>query len=212
MSRFSVEKNMIGAAPITTQSQQPIVMPTVFDKFTVAIDRDGVLCECGDAITGPDKYIQIQDSANAVALIRSKAHKIVILFDQPSVVQRRVTVEQVEECNRHMLNTFGAAGCTSIDGIWYSTSSRKDDVYAKPNLGLFKHAEANSPGVKLKGGVYVGDSLEDLIMADKAGATPVLVLTGNGQKTLKKLDNHIYRMLKPKVKVFENLMAFAQSL
>ena len=61
MSRFSVEKNMIGAAPITTQSQQPIVMPTVFDKFTVAIDRDGVLCECNDAITGPDKYIQIQD-------------------------------------------------------------------------------------------------------------------------------------------------------
>jgi D-glycero-D-manno-heptose 1,7-bisphosphate phosphatase len=216
MARFSVEKSMVTNAPVT-QQQGPVVypplqMPTTFDKYTIALDRDGVLCECADAITGPESFKPIDGSFRAVAILRSKGHKIVVLFDQPGVVQRKVTVEQVEDCNRHMLNLLGQAGCTSIDGIWYNTSSRKDDVYAKPNTGLFKHAESNSPGVKLSGGVYVGDTIEDLVMADKAGATPVLVLTGKGKKTADRLKTPIYRLLAPKVKIYDNLLKFAESL
>ena len=207
---------MVTNAPVT-QQQGPVVypplqMPTTFDKYTIALDRDGVLCECADAITGPESFKPIDGSFRAVAILRSKGHKIVVLFDQPGVVQRKVTVEQVEDCNRHMLNLLGQAGCTSIDGIWYNTSSRKDDVYAKPNTGLFKHAESNSPGVKLSGGVYVGDTIEDLVMADKAGATPVLVLTGKGKKTADRLKTPIYRLLAPKVKIYDNLLKFAESL
>ena len=207
---------MVTNAPVT-QQQGPVVypplqMPTTFDKYTIALDRDGVLCECADAITGPESFKPIDGSFRAVAILRSKGHKIVVLFDQPGVVQRKVTVEQVEDCNRHMLNLLGQAGCTSIDGIWYNTSSRKDDTYAKPNTGLFKHAESNSPGVKLSGGVYVGDTIEDLVMADKAGATPVLVLTGKGKKTADRLKTPIYRLLAPKVKIYNNLLQFAESL
>lgn len=216
MGRFSVEKSIVTNAPIAEQQgvgvYTPLQMPTTFDKYTIALDRDGVMVECGDAITGPDTFNPIDGSFRAVALIRSKGHKIVILFDQPGVVQKKVTIEQVEDCNRHMLQLLGQAGCTSIDGIWYNTSSRKEDVYAKPNTGLFKHAESNSPGVKISGGVYVGDSIEDLVMADKAGATPVLVLTGKGQKTAEKLKNPIYRLLQPKVKIYDNLMKFAEAL
>jgi D-glycero-D-manno-heptose 1,7-bisphosphate phosphatase len=219
MGRFSVEKNMISNLPEAQKPAggqvnvyAPLTMPSVFDKYTIALDRDGVVCECADAITGPDSFIPILDAFRAVAIIRSKGHKIVFLYDQPGISHKKVTVEQVEDCNRHMLNLLGQAGCTSIDGIWYSTSSRKDDIYAKPNLGLFKHAENNSPGVKLSGGVYVGDTLDDLLMADKAGATPVLVLTGKGQKTKEKLKNPIYRMLLPKVKIYDNLMRFAETL
>jgi D-glycero-D-manno-heptose 1,7-bisphosphate phosphatase len=216
MARFSVDNSIInnptGNNTPAPSVYSPLQMPTTFDKYTIALDRDGVLVECADAITGPDSFKPIDESFRAVALIRSKGHKIVILFDQPGVVQRKVTIEQVEDCNRHMLNLLGQAGCTSIDGIWYNTSSRKEDVYSKPNTGLFKHAESNSPGVKIAGGVYVGDTLEDLIMADKAGATPVLVLTGKGQKTQTKLKNPIYRMLAPKVKIYDNLMKFAESI
>jgi D-glycero-D-manno-heptose 1,7-bisphosphate phosphatase len=215
MARFSVENSMASNAPVAQQAlgvYAPLQMPTTFDKYTIALDRDGVLCECADTINGPDTFKPIDGSFRAVALIRSKGHKIVVLFDQPGVVQKKVTIEQVEDCNRHMLMLLGQAGCTSIDGIWYNTSSRKEDAYAKPNLGLFKHAESNSPGVKLKGGVYVGDTLDDLLMADKAGATPILVLTGKGQKTAEMLKRPIYRLLAPKVKIYDNLMQFAESL
>ena len=91
-------------------------------------------------------------------------------------------------------------------------SDKKDDPFAKPNTGMFKRALETDPRLEIKGGAYVGDSLEDLQMADKAGATPILVLTGNGKKTQQKLENHAYKQLKAKVKVFDNLMAFAESL
>ena len=215
MARFSVEQNVVSNAPVDqpqVSQYAPLQFPDTFEKFTVALDRDGVLIECEDAVTGPDKFVPIGDAFRAVAIIRSKGHKVTILFDQPGVIQRKVTIEQVEECNRYMLNLLGQAGCTSIDGIWYNTSSRKDDIYAKPNLGLFKHAESNVPGLKIKGGVYVGDTIDDLVMADKAGATPVLVLTGKGQKTYERLKSPIYRLLLPKVKVYDTLMKFAETL
>ncbi len=219
MGRFSVEKNMVAAQPadsattnVAPQPLVPLIMPSTFDKFAIAIDRDGVLCECSDAIKGPETFKPIGDAFRAVAILRSKGHKIAILFDQPSVSQRKVTLEQVEDCNRYMLGLLGQAGCTSIDGIWYNTSNKKEDLYAKPKLGLFKHAEANIPNFKMQGGAYVGDTIDDLLMADKAGATPVLVLTGQGKKTAELLQKPIYRMLTPKVKVYDNLMKFAESL
>lgn len=220
MGRFSVDKNMVQQPapnqqinqPSLQPQLQPLVMPSTFDKFVIALDRDGVLCECRDAITGSDTFIPIQDSFRAVAIIRSKGHKVVVLFDQPSVSQRKVTIEQVEDCNRYMLGLLGQAGCTSIDGIWYNTSNKKEDIYAKPKLGLFKHAEANVPNLKMQGGVYVGDTIDDMIMAEKAGATPVLVLTGQGKRTADLLQKPIYKMLFPKVKIYDNLMKFAETL
>jgi D-glycero-D-manno-heptose 1,7-bisphosphate phosphatase len=209
---------MVSNAPINATENSPTIntpltMPATFDRYTIALDRDGVVCECADAITGPDKFIPIDNAFRAVAVIRSKGHKVVFLYDQPGISHRKVTVEQVEDCNRYMLNLLGQAGCTSIDGIWYGTSGRKDDIYAKPNMGLFRHAEANSPGVKISGGAYVGDSLDDLVMAERGGATPILVLTGNGRKTLDKINTiTIYRMLKSKVKVYDTLMDYAVSL
>ena len=148
----------------------------------------------------------------AVAIIRSLGHKVCILFDQPLISQKKVTIQEVEIMNQHMLNLLGQAGCTSIDGIYYSTSNKKEDIYAKPKIGLFQHAEATLPGVKFKGGAYVGDSIEDLLMADRAGATPVLILSGNGKRTLEKLKSPIYMMLRPKVKTFETLLDYALSL
>jgi histidinol phosphatase-like enzyme len=110
-----------------------------------------------------------------------------------------------------MLELLGQAGCYSIDGIYYSTTSLKEDIYAKPNPGMFKRAEKEL-GVKFKGGVYVGDKVSDLKAAERVGATPVLVLTGHGKEEIEKLNTFANRELKKKTMVFENLWAFANAL
>ena len=186
--------------------------PSEFNKPTVALDRDGVLCECAEVISRGDQFVPIKDSFRAVAIIRSLGHKVVVLFDQPGISRKKITIPEVETMNQHMLNLLGQAGCISIDGMFYSISDKKRDVYAKPNLGMFNHAESMLSGVKLRGGYYVGDDIDDLVMANNAGATPVLVLTGKGEKTIRTLDKPIYKLLKPKVKVFANLMEFAKSI
>ena len=52
---------------------------------------------------------------------------------------------------------------------------------------MFKKAESEC-NLKFKGGFYVGDKLTDLKAAEKIGATPILVRTGYGEETEKKLS------------------------
>jgi D-glycero-D-manno-heptose 1,7-bisphosphate phosphatase len=213
MGRFSVEANMV---PIDDQinisTTLELTFPDQFTKFMIALDRDGVLCECKDVINNVKDFEVIPNSLRAVAILRSVGHKITILFDQPGISRKKITIPEVEAMNQHLLKLLGQAGCISIDGIFYNTSDKKRDVYAKPNIGMFTHAKSLIPGIKIQDSLYVGDHINDMIMAHNAGVTPILVLTGHGRKTQEILEKPIYKLIKPKVKIFSDLMAFAQSL
>lgn len=181
-------------------------------KITIGLDRDGTINEeLGTYVTRPDQFQAIPKSLEAVAQIRAKGYNIVILTNQAGISKGLMAPEDVENVNMRMLELLGEAGCPSIDGIYYSTTSLKEDMYAKPNTGMFKRAEKEL-GVKFKGGAYVGDKISDLKAAVKAGALPILVKTGYGEETLKKLNSYANKDLKKKTQVFENLWEFAESL
>jgi D-glycero-D-manno-heptose 1,7-bisphosphate phosphatase len=109
-----------------------------------------------------------------------------------------------------MFKLLGEAGCPSIDALYYSASSRKNDLYAKPNTGMFKRCEKENPHIKFKGGYFVGDKLSDLRAAIKIGATPILVRTGYGSETEKQLKKYTYRDIKKRTKVFDTLLDFVE--
>lgn len=180
-------------------------------KITVGLDRDGTINEDVGYIKDPNKFVPIPKSLEAVAMLRAKGYNIVILTNQAGIMKGVLTQSDVESVNARMLEMLGKAGCPSIDGIYYSTTNLKEDIYAKPNVGMFKRAEKEL-GVKFKGGAFVGDKLSDLKAADKAGAIPILVKTGHGEDTLKDLEKFTYRELKRKTMVFDNLWSFAESL
>ncbi len=180
-------------------------------KITIGLDRDGTINEDVGYIKNPDNFVPIPKSLEAVAMLRAKGYNIVILTNQAGIMKGVLTQSDVENVNGRMLELLGRAGCSSIDGIYYSTTNLKEDIYAKPNVGMFKRAEEEL-GVKFKGGAFVGDKLSDLKAADKAGAIPILVKTGHGEDTLKELNKFTYRNLKKKTMVFDNLWQFAESL
>jgi len=111
-----------------------------------------------------------------------------------------------------MLRLLGEAGCTSIDGIYYSASSRKDDPYAKPNVGMFKRCEKELPHIKFSEGYYVGDKMKDLKAAVRMGARPVLVRTGYGIATEAELQKFTYRKIKQQTLIFDSLQDFVKTL
>jgi D-glycero-D-manno-heptose 1,7-bisphosphate phosphatase len=180
-------------------------------NITIGLDRDGTINEDRGYISNPDDFIPITGSLEAVAQLRAKRYNIVILTNQAGISKGLLTPQDVESVNHKMLELLGQAGCPSIDGIYYSTTNLKDDIYAKPNIGMFRRAEEEQ-GVKFKGGAFVGDKISDLKAADKIGAIPVLVKTGHGEDTLKELDRYAHRDLKKKTMVFDNLWSFASSL
>jgi D-glycero-D-manno-heptose 1,7-bisphosphate phosphatase len=182
------------------------------NKITIGLDRDGTINEdLGTYVTHPNLFRPIVGSLEAVSLLRSKGYNIVIITNQAGISKGLMTPEDVESVNFRMLELLGQAGCSSIDGIYYSTTNLKEDIYAKPNVGMFKRAEQEL-NVKFKGGAYVGDKISDLKAAEKIGSIPILVKTGHGIETLEKLNTYANRDLKKKTMVFENLWEFANSL
>ena len=191
----------------------PSDWPTVFPKKTIGLEREGVIIkDIGLPIKDSSQIELIPGSLDAIRMMRLKGYKVMIINDQPAITKGKLTQVEVDSTNNYLMQVFGQAGIMSIDGVLYSTSDLKEDIYAKPNDGMFKRAQ-NEFGMVWKDGYFVGPNLKDLKVADKIDATPVLVKTGNSfEEVIKKLDTFANRNLQKKTKVFENLLEFANTL
>jgi len=182
-------------------------------KCVVGLDRDGVINrDLGTYCHRIEDFDPIEGSLEAISELRRKGHKIVVITDQGGIEKGLYTQQDVDTLHEHMLKLLGEAGCFSIDAIYYSASSRKEDPYAKPNTGMFKRCEKEIKDIKFKEGYYVGDKIKDLKAAANMGARPVLVRTGYGLETEKELNRYAHKDLKKKTLVFDNLAAFVATL
>jgi len=213
LGRFSVET---AEQYSSQQASNPGVQadwPTVFPKAVVGLDRDGtIIRDMGHYITSPSELDPLPGALDAIRMIRLKGHKLVILTNQAGITKGLQTQEQVDNVHNSLMQIFGQNGIFSIDGLFYSTSNLKEDIYAKPNIGMFNRAIEMNPEIDWKTGWYVGDKISDLKAAEKAGATPVLVRTGHGAETEQKLNTFANRDLKKKTLIFDTLLDFANTL
>ncbi len=185
----------------------------------IGLDRDGTINQdIGLTEEGvppycikPEQFKPIPGSLEAVKMIRDKGYDVVILTNQSGIQRGVMDAVDVDIVNNYMLKLLGDIGCKSINGLYYSTTPFKDDPYRKPNIGMFKRASAEI-GVDWTNGVYVGDKITDLKAAMKAKAKPVLVRTGYGEETTKKLNTFANKDLKKRTEIFDDLNKFAHSL
>ena len=179
-------------------------------KCVIGLDRDGVInVDRGTYTYKGTDFEPIEGSLEAVARLRKLGHKIAVITNQGGIEHGLFTEEDVDALHQYMLELLGKAGCPSIDAIYYSASSHKSDMYAKPNLGMFKRCQKEHQHIKFNKGYYVGDKLSDLKAAHKIGAKPVLVRTGHGLETEQQLNKFTYRDIKKKTIVFDDLSSFA---
>lgn len=198
MARFKLEE---------IEQQNPTKF---FTKPVIGLDRDGVInVDRGNYTWRKDDFEMIPGSAEAVAMLRNHGHKLAIITNQGGIGKGLYTEQDVTKLHDHMFELFGQAGCPSVDAVYFSESSAKDDYYAKPNVGMFKRCEEENPLIKFSKGFYVGDKLSDLKAAVKVGARPILVRTGYGLETEKELKKFTYQKIKKQTKIFDNLYEFA---
>jgi D-glycero-D-manno-heptose 1,7-bisphosphate phosphatase len=179
-------------------------------RCVIGLDRDGVInCDLGTYVTDPDQFEPIPGSIEAIAKIRRLGHKIVIITNQGGIEKGIMTEQDVDRVHARMFDMLGAAGCSSLDALYYSASSRKEDPFAKPNVGMFKRCENEHRQIKFSEGFYVGDKITDLKAALKIGARPVLVRTGYGKETEELLNRFTYKKIKQQTQIFDDLAAFS---
>ena len=203
-----------GYQPDTVEEQIPFYNEVnIAPKCVVGLDRDGVInVDRGTYTYRVEDFVPIKGSLEAVAKLRKLGHKIVVITNQAGISKGLYTPADVERVHEYMFQLFGQAGCSSIDGLFYSESNLRNDIYAKPNIGMFKRCENEVKYIKFKNGYFVGDKISDLKAAFKVGATPVLVRTGHGEETIKELNKFSNQKIKKKTIIFDDLLSFANWL
>lgn len=170
----------------------------------VILDRDGVInVDSPEYIKSPEEWHPIPGSLEAIALLNQKGYQVAIATNQSGLGRGLFKLSDLEAIhNRLRQELILVEG--KIDAIFYCPHLPSDHCHCrKPKPGLFWQIRDYFQ-IDL-GQVYaVGDSLRDWEAATSVGAHPVLVLTGNGQKTLDQIKT-------PSL-VFNDLISFVQTL
>ena len=170
------------------------------------LDRDGVINFDSDAfIKSPDEWLPIPGSLEAIARLHQAGWRVVVASNQSGVGRGLMDEDDLEAIHRRMEQAVTAAG-GHFDGIFYCPHHPDEGCKCrKPLPGLLK-AIATHFDISLEHVPVIGDSERDLEAATAAGANPVLVLTGNGEKTRAGLPEN------SSVPVFADLSAAVDSL
>lgn len=166
----------------------------------IILDRDGVINEDSDAyIKSPDEWRAIPGSLEAIAQLCKHQYHIAIATNQSGLGRGYFNMQTLKAIHEKMLKQLQThAG--HIDFIAFCPHIPEDDCNCrKPKPGLFHQIEKHF-SQPLTHVPVIGDSLGDCQAANSVGATPILVKTGKGQRTLTNNPN-----LAKEIKVYDDL-------
>jgi D-glycero-D-manno-heptose 1,7-bisphosphate phosphatase len=185
-------------------------MSTSSSKLII-LDRDGVINEDrDDYVKSADEWVPLPGSLEAIALLNQAGYQIAIATNQSGLARGYFTINELHSMHSKMEKLLKPLG-GNIDSIFFCphTDAHGCDC-RKPAPGLMKEIalryKKTDRKYPLLGVPIVGDSLRDLQAGVVLGASPHLVLTGKGQKTLAKGE------LPEGTQIHADLMAFANSL
>ncbi|WP_020483803.1 D-glycero-beta-D-manno-heptose 1,7-bisphosphate 7-phosphatase [Methylomonas sp. MK1] len=164
----------------------------------VILDRDGTInVDSDDFIKSPEEWLPLAGSLEAIALLNRHGYKVVVISNQSGIARGLFDLAMLEAIHAKMLRLTAEAG-GRIEAIYFCPHGPNDICDCrKPLDGLFLRFAAEMEA-DLSRTFAIGDSLRDIQAAESAGAKPILVRTGKGEKTA--IDNpHL------NVPIFDNL-------
>lgn len=172
----------------------------------VILDRDGTINHDSDKyIKSPEEFRPIPGSLEAIARLTQADYRIVVATNQAGIARGLFDTRTLFAIHETLLHALAQVG-GRIDAFFFCPHAAEAGCPCrKPQPGMLLEV-ARRFNVALDDVYMVGDAQRDLEAAAAAGAKPVLVLTGKGERT-----QHEGK-LPPGTRVFPDLAAFAQHL
>lgn len=150
----------------------------------IILDRDGVINhESREYIKSPDEWLPLPGSLEAIAALNKAGYQVVVATNQSGLARGLFDLAMLEKIHAKLHAELKAVGGSLAD-IFFCPHHPDDNCFCrKPQPGLFLQIREKY-GVDLSEVFFVGDSFSDVQAAKNSGCKPLLVLTGNGQKTL----------------------------
>ena len=155
------------------------------DIKLIILDRDGVInVDSTEYIKSPNEWHPIPGSLLAISRLNQAGYKVVVATNQSGISRKLFKPEDLEAIHKKMQDELTSLG-GHLDGIFICPHGPHDDCECrKPKAGLLWQISRtfNIPPEKI---LSIGDSMRDLESAETFGCKFILVLTGNGENTLK---------------------------
>ncbi len=150
----------------------------------IILDRDGVINqESNQYIKSPDEWLPIPGSLEAIAALNQAGYQVVVATNQSGIARGLFDLPMLEKIHAKLHAALRVLGGKLAD-IFFCPHHPQDNCFCrKPQPGLFLQIREKYK-LNLADVFFVGDSFSDIQAAQNAGCKPLLVLTGNGQKTL----------------------------
>lgn len=153
----------------------------------IFIDRDGTISEEVGYVNHPNRFWLLPQSSRAIRLMNQMGLKTIVITNQSGVARGYFPERMVLEIHQKMIDLLQQEGAT-IDKIYYCPHHpevgppeyRQDCNCRKPKLGMLL-AAAEEFGLDLSHSYIIGDKYTEILLAHKALARSILVLTGYGQ-------------------------------
>lgn len=172
----------------------------------IILDRDGVInYDSDDYIKSVDEFVPIPGSLEAIVRLNQAGYKVYIATNQSGIARGYYNEETLQQMHDKLAELLAEQG-GHIDGIFYCPHGPDDNCNCRKPLPGLLHQIADHTGQSLTGVPIVGDSLRDLESAREVDASPYLVKTGKGERTIangRGLEG---------VAVFDNLAAVVDEL
>ena len=155
----------------------------------IILDRDGVINEDSDEfIKSPDEWFAIPGSLEAISLLKQNGWHVAVATNQSGISRGYFDSQTLQRIHAKMQSALSAYG-TKIDIIVHCPHGPSDSCDCrKPKPGLYRQI-ANHFKCSLFNVPVIGDSERDLVAALEVKASPILVKTGKGLKTLANLGS-----------------------
>jgi D-glycero-D-manno-heptose 1,7-bisphosphate phosphatase len=167
-------------------------MPAAQTRFII-LDRDGVInADSDDFIRSPEEWLPLEGSLEAIARLNQAGFLVGVATNQSGIGRGLFDLPALNAMHQKMYQMLAKLGA-HVDMIAFCPHLPQDNCECrKPLPGLYQ-ALARRWDTSLEGIPIIGDSLRDLQAARAVEASPMLVRTGKGEKTLLELppDHHI---------------------
>lgn len=153
----------------------------------VFLDRDGVINEDRtDYVKSWEEFRFIRGVRGALGRLRETGLPVVVITNQSAVNRGLIHPEILEAIHRKMIWGIEKAG-GALAGIYFCPHRPDESCDCrKPRDGLLRRA-VRELNLDPSRSVFIGDTRKDLAAGESVGCRTVLVLTGQGRKTLGEL-------------------------
>lgn len=152
----------------------------------IILDRDGVInYESDEYIKSPEEWLPIPGSLEAIAQLNRAGFHVLLITNQSGIARGYYDLDMLDAIHEKLLRELASVG-GYIDEIFFCPHHPDDHCPCrKPKPGLLYQMQKKYP-INLTETFLIGDSRIDVQAAQAAGCIPILLLTGNGPKTLEK--------------------------